>query len=355
MTIRKHFYWLISGCLLINGLFSTQYTATAQSVVDIVFPNRAIIDTILVVQRSITIEDRMQTDTLVPVSRKPDVFRITGVKTPERASLRIGGTDISVFLVPGFPLILTELTGTDGRSGWQQGGPASSVIQVFDSILSVRWQPFVAEFRNGGERGSGVSRWKLLDDALGLNKGITQTAVRDYFNYQLMRLAIDSAASLLDLNDQYTVCQRWLPGIINTKLKNDIVGKYRKRLNTLIATQSGTPAPHFSLPDSSGRLHHLADFRGKLVYLDLWASWCLPCRLESPVIQRLVTKYKNNPVIVFVGIAVSDKTVDWKKALRQDRPGWLQLLDKNTVVANAYAVTSVPRYVLIDRQGKIIA
>ncbi|HMF73226.1 MAG TPA: redoxin family protein, partial [Flavitalea sp.] len=136
-------------------------------------------------------------------------------------------------------------------------------------------------------------------------------------------------------------------------LKKNIDLNYSNRLGQLVTEQTGKQAPFFSLSDSTGRAYRITDYKGRLVFIDLWASWCLPCRLESPYLQKLVNKY-NKRDIIFIGIAVGDNTVNWKKALKQDRPHWLQLFDRNAVVANAYAVKSVPRYVLISRAGNVV-
>ena len=136
--------------------------------------------------------------------------------------------------------------------------------------------------------------------------------------------------------------------------RNDIDRRYNYKLNMLITAQYGKPAPLFKLRDTTGKIYSLDDFKGKLVYIDLWASWCLPCRLETPYMHNIIRRYSNRTDIAFIGVAVADRMPDWKKAIRQDKPRWLQLRDNNTFVANAYAATSVPRYILIDKTGNVL-
>lgn len=98
----------------------------------------------------------------------------------------------------------------------------------------------------------------------------------------------------------------------------------------------------------------LEDFKGKILYIDLWASWCGPCREEIPNYKKLVERYKNNPQVAFLGIAVSDGEKEWRKALTEEKPTWLQLYDRDGVVARSYVANAIPKYILIDAAGKVL-
>ncbi|MDB5116561.1 MAG: AhpC/TSA family protein [Mucilaginibacter sp.] len=115
----------------------------------------------------------------------------------------------------------------------------------------------------------------------------------------------------------------------------------------------GRPAPAFTLQSDQQQSWSLSDFKGKVVYLDLWASWCHPCRDETPYLKTLYQKYRNDDRVKFISIAISDVAKDWQKALKEDRPGWLQLTDHDGLVANAYGAHLIPKCVLIDKQGHI--
>jgi thiol-disulfide isomerase/thioredoxin len=118
--------------------------------------------------------------------------------------------------------------------------------------------------------------------------------------------------------------------------------------------QIGKSAPPFSLPDERGKIHHLSNFKGKVIYIDLWASWCEPSRAEVPNFKKLKDKFRHNDKVAFMGIAVSDGEKEWRKALSEEKPDWLQLYDASSAVARSYVATAVPKYILIDKSGKVV-
>jgi thiol-disulfide isomerase/thioredoxin len=124
---------------------------------------------------------------------------------------------------------------------------------------------------------------------------------------------------------------------------------------TLMSAQIGQPAPVFTIADSTGVEYSLEQYKGKVIYLDLWASWCGPCRAEAVPFKKLVEKYKDNENVAFISIAVIDKVDKWKEALIADKPTWLQLFDKNDVVKKAYFANSIPKFILIDKKGNIVS
>jgi len=112
-------------------------------------------------------------------------------------------------------------------------------------------------------------------------------------------------------------------------------------------------APDFSLPDLTGKKIRLKDFRGKVVFLNFFATWCAPCRLEMPAMERLHWSYKDKGLVVLaVDIRESAKTV---RAFTQElKLSFPALLDQKGSVAYTYSVRPVPATYLIGRDGKIL-
>jgi cytochrome c biogenesis protein CcmG/thiol:disulfide interchange protein DsbE len=135
-----------------------------------------------------------------------------------------------------------------------------------------------------------------------------------------------------------------------------------------IATQSGltradTPpvaagklAPGFKLTDLKGQTISLASLRGKVVFLNIWATWCPPCREEMPSIESLYNEFRHDPD--FVILAVSQDT-DGAKAvapyMKQNGFNFTVLLDPKNNVGEAYNVSGIPETFIIDQRGRIVA
>lgn len=127
----------------------------------------------------------------------------------------------------------------------------------------------------------------------------------------------------------------------------DAVGK------RLIAVQSA-PAFNFSFPDVTGKNISLADLKGKLVLVDMWATWCGPCKAEEPYWEELNKAY-NGKDIAFVGVSSDKDKAAWEKYVKEKNLKGIQLHGgAANALSAAYNVTGIPRYILIDKKGILI-
>lgn len=119
----------------------------------------------------------------------------------------------------------------------------------------------------------------------------------------------------------------------------------------------GKSSYDFLLPDTSGRMVSMKDFKGKVIFIDVWATWCGPCRGQFPYLKQIEEEYHDNKDIVFVGIS-TDKLKDkqkWLKTIQKENLGGVQLLDDfGKAFGRKYQVLSIPRFLLIDKQGNWI-
>ena len=119
--------------------------------------------------------------------------------------------------------------------------------------------------------------------------------------------------------------------------------------------QIGSIAPDFSLKDIQGGEVRLADFRGKVVLVEFWATWCPPCRATVADLVEVQKQYKDRGLVV-LGIAVDEGENLPKRlsAFSEDhKMNYLILLSDRTV-ENAYQVSSIPKSFIIDKEGKIV-
>jgi peroxiredoxin len=120
----------------------------------------------------------------------------------------------------------------------------------------------------------------------------------------------------------------------------------------------GKPAPDFELPNPDGEGIKLSDYKGKVVLLDFWASWCGPCRKENPHVVEIYEKYKNHGFDV-LSVSLDKDRDKWLQAIEKDSLTWKghvsDLKFWQSAAAQLYQVSSIPYTVLIDADGNIIA
>ncbi len=119
--------------------------------------------------------------------------------------------------------------------------------------------------------------------------------------------------------------------------------------------KEGNPAPEFSFPDAKGKMHSLKEFKGKVLVIDFWASWCGPCRAEIPHLKQYYEEFKNNKDVAFLSVSIDAKRADWEKAVKEENMPWLQLLAPNggKEIMESYQFSGIPFIIVLDKEGKI--
>jgi cytochrome c biogenesis protein CcmG, thiol:disulfide interchange protein DsbE len=128
-----------------------------------------------------------------------------------------------------------------------------------------------------------------------------------------------------------------------------------RTLDDAIAQGRRAAAPSVSLPSlSTGRTYTLGALRGRVVVLNLWASWCEPCRAEAPVLERWSKQIAARGGSV-VGVDTFDATSDARSFVRQLHLTYPMLRDPSGVVKTSFGVTGFPESFVIDRSGRVAA
>lgn len=209
----------------------------------------------------------------------------------------------------------------------------------------------------GADESTFLAKSSLLQEAFfNENKNILDLSQEEFesklgsyvndFNAQLNAVALDSA---------FVAGQ-----------KNNIKGmqEYFKKMHNqkiMIKTKlaKGTPSPVFeNYENYNGGTTSLADLKGKYVYIDLWATWCNPCKREIPFLQK-VEKQFHDKDIEFVSISIDQKKdhETWKKMVADKELTGVQLFADNDWKSQFvldYMVSGIPRFILLDKEGNII-
>ena len=121
----------------------------------------------------------------------------------------------------------------------------------------------------------------------------------------------------------------------------------------LEAPKEAVEAPDFSLPNLTGKKTRLRDFRGKVVFLNFFATWCGPCREEMPAMEQLHRTYKDKGLVV-LAVDIQESANDVRAFTQELKLSFPALLDRDGSVASTYAIRPVPATYLIGRDGKIL-
>ena len=137
--------------------------------------------------------------------------------------------------------------------------------------------------------------------------------------------------------------------LTNEDFKTELVRKTEQASKLL----PGRPAVDIELETAEGDKLRLSDLEGKTMYIDLWATWCGPCKYESPFFNDLAAKYEGKDIL-FVKISTDKKKSDWLKSLEQGNSNILQYISNDLRLSSEWAVFYIPRFILIDKDFNII-
>lgn len=135
----------------------------------------------------------------------------------------------------------------------------------------------------------------------------------------------------------------------------DFKQKIREMEEGLQKIDPGMESPELVLNDIHGKQFTLSEQKGKLVYIDVWATWCGPCLAELPFLEKVQEEFKDKDV-VFVSVAWQDNKENWEKMVKSKEMGGVQLFATNPEAEffTTYKINAVPTFILLDRDGIIV-
>ncbi|MFM7726995.1 MAG: TlpA family protein disulfide reductase, partial [Flavobacteriales bacterium] len=143
------------------------------------------------------------------------------------------------------------------------------------------------------------------------------------------------------------------------RVSNDekLIASVKKYASQFEHLYPGRPAPDAEFYNAEGITSKLSDYRGKVVYIDAWATWCGPCKREIPFLKTL-EEANHGKNIQFISVSTDKDVSAWKTFIAKENMGGLQLHQSQEVektISQLYAVNSIPRFILIDEEGKIVS
>jgi thiol-disulfide isomerase/thioredoxin len=112
-------------------------------------------------------------------------------------------------------------------------------------------------------------------------------------------------------------------------------------------------SPKFIKTDIFGKKIEIDKLKGKYVLLDFWASWCMPCLASVPVLKTLSNKYSVDSVVI-IGISIDEDKQTMKSSIKENEMNWVHIWDYDNDLSNQFGVFSIPTFILIDKQGRIV-
>lgn len=246
-----------------------------------------------------------------------------------------------------------------------KGGPLNEVMNHMNFIQYRNYQLMIAYGQISYKGGKGISDEKVKEEFMG---GIYNP------------LYPDAEARMCYVAEMYSDRNSALAVIsgINAKKNADVINKVISRLEAInpnyaplvkykkdqaqakanqLRLEIGQAAPQFSFPTPEGDKNiGLADFKGKILVVDFWASWCGPCRSEIPHVKEVYAKYKDKGVAI-LSVSIDKKDADWKKALAEEKMPWPQVCAPGAGkdIMKEYQFSGIPYIILLDKDGKILA
>jgi thiol-disulfide isomerase/thioredoxin len=182
-------------------------------------------------------------------------------------------------------------------------------------------------------------------------KGLTSNQfIRDYYTEDAIASLMSMTKDSLEVKKVYDVL---VPEVKDAYYLADL----KKTYKNFVTYSDGNTAPDFTYKDVNGKEVSLKDLRGKYVYIDLWATWCGPCKREIPYLTKVEEEFKDKN-IHFVSISL-DKVANyaqWKSYVISNNLKGIQLMvdrDFKSEFIESFNVAFIPRFILIDPAGKI--
>ncbi len=226
--------------------------------------------------------------------------------------------------------------------------------KVFDKYLKRTYDSSAVAVKSGNK--ARIEYWNVEHEKASENyKAELATWVEQPFFinslaavHHSMRWHSDNDLKLMD--QMVAIFEKKYP---NTELTRQLVSKVAATKRIAL----GAIAPEFTARDTASHAVDLKNYRGKYTLVDFWASWCGPCRQESPTLVRLYSTYKDKGFAI-LSVSIDTEKTRWANAIKKDGYTWANVSELDGysgATAALYTVTAIPNSFLLDKDGRIIA
>jgi thiol-disulfide isomerase/thioredoxin len=220
-----------------------------------------------------------------------------------------------------------------------------SASNAYRQVVSMKLRAIQDRKYADSTKDESISRQRMLDEVL------KEGYVYEYMSHENIDFVLNMSKDTVLIGEVY---KNYMSKAKNQSLRESIATAYKNYK----ALERNAPAPNFVYRDINEKIISLKQLKGKYVYIDIWATWCGPCKMEIPHLTKLEKEYAGKN-IHFVSLSV-DKQKDkaaWEKYVRGNHLIGIQLMadkDFQSDFIKKFNITYIPRFILIDPAGKIV-
>lgn len=139
----------------------------------------------------------------------------------------------------------------------------------------------------------------------------------------------------------------------------ELVARYELQVKSISGTEAGSEIPYDpTLATVNGTTCKLSDLSGSFLYIDVWATWCVPCVKEIPYLEEVAEHFEGNDKIKIISVSVDQNREAWLKKLERDKPDWGQYIlspEEAQKFMKAWGIGGIPRFIMINKEGRIFS
>lgn len=218
---------------------------------------------------------------------------------------------------------------------------------TIDKISGTKTSLIEKDFEDFKKQSSSNKNWQneLYEK---LNKLISQNPNHRYSGDLLSEISNDTILNIEQLKKLYSS--------LNIKHQDsNIVKSLKYKIFPEQRLKIGDKIIDFELPDNKNKLIKTEKYRNKILFIDFWASWCVPCRKQFPKLKKISTEYKDLNIL---GVSFDKNEKLWLKALEKENTNWENVIDTSSllgIIAEKYGINYIPYNVLVNEKAEVIA